>query len=554
MRKHLQTLGVALLLAPIMVLFLPAENSQGLSEALRWGPSELQRLFTSVWLALAAGTVACVAAFPLLPLLARERSMARPWVCLPLIVLATPPFLIASGLIALPARLASYGGARFVIPPVGTELPSGGISTILFGPVGCLFSYALAFWPIPFLVAGMLRKPFSRSAEFSVQLLAKRSWISHAGRKVFWQLDWPRLWPGYAAGGMLVTALVLGDSLVAEIHQMDTVMLDVSLNLAGQHDIAGSALSALPLTLLIFFVVFAMSYLLKRSGSWSQIAIGEDKGPTGLGGGDGDEATPASERFDIRPFLPLLVLTAVSLGVPLLSLSLGVHSWHSFLNGLRSNINYFKATLIYSLCAALVLVWLAARNGMRWAECYGPPGRGARLFTFAALLLVLLPEPLIAVGMARCATLAAKLFSLLGLAIDPRATRLMVIAGLVWRWLIIAAGLAWYIRLRLHRTILRALACGMTAKRSRICISWPESFLPLTAAFLLIVVLTSGDAVVTKFVMPPGGDSLAVVFYDLLHYGMDEQTAAAGLLLLVLPLVVLIVIGKIWNRAKEIQF
>ena len=543
MRRHASTFLAAFLLAPILMLFLSGSSIGAAAPPVVWSQDVWRRLLASILMALAAGAVATVLAVPLLPLLGRARSIARLWIVLPLVVLATPPYMIAAGLIALPTRLATVPGSRVL--PAGITQDVQGMADLFFGPVGCLISYGLAYWPVPFLLAAVLRRPFCRGAESAALMLSERGLGTGAGRMVFLVLDWPRLWPGLLCGGLLVVALALGDYLVVEIHQVNTLMLDVSVRLSGHLDTAGAARLAAPVVLCIALTTIGMAMIIRRSAGWIGEPIGEDVGEAEQ---DFDQAL---SRLSYTPFLVLVILTAISLGLPLLGMALGVGSVVPMFKALATHRPHFMNTLLYSLGTAIALIFIGARLGMHWSESRDPPGRGARLVTLVSVVLFLIPAPLVGVGLAQLLSEIALFFRTIGLPIDFRVTRTTVVAGLCWRWLAVGMGLAWLLERRLKRPVARALATGMVPQRVRQCISWPSSARPLSIAFMVIVVLASGEAVVTKFLMPPGGDGLAVVFYDLLHYGQDETTATAGLLLLSVPMLVLLIVGRIWRRTSE---
>jgi len=49
-------------------------------------------------------------------------------------------------------------------------------------------------------------------------------------------------------------------------------------------------------------------------------------------------------------------------------------------------------------------------------------------------------------------------------------------------------------------------------------------------------------------IRPPGGDTLAVQLFELLHYGAEELVAALAVILVVITLVPVGLMGLLWRR------
>lgn len=551
MRRFLPELTSLILLLPVLILFAPAGGNGGERVSAEYGLTMGWRLGASLGVACCAGIAAMVLSFPLLPIWARGQRRLQPWMGMPLVVMATPPFLIASGLIALPARLSTLGGGRLVIPPMGiASTLDGGVTDLFFGPVGCVVSYGLSYWPIPFLTAGLLRRPMRHGAESAAMMLVSNGFFSRSAWRLYWKLDWPRLWPGYCAGGVLTAMLSLSDFMIPELHQVQTLMLDIALRLNGHFDVNGAAKLALPIMVCIAGLAILLAWLIQRSASWRFSSLGEDI-PHPSRDAERTNSIHSNAGMTTVPFVLLTLLTGISLGLPFLGLVMGIRSYHLFSNGVRLHAPYFLNSLVYCFVTAGVLILIAAKLGMNWAESRKPPGRMARMLTITALFLFLIPAPLLGIGLAQLVTSISMNLQALGLPLDLRLSKLVVITAFVWRWLIVAFLLGWMLRTRLHPMVQRALTCGMVAPRIRSRLAWPMSALPLSMAFSVVLVLVSGEAVISNFVKPPGGDTLAAVFYDLLHYGQDEQTASAGLLLLLVPLLVLAFMKQIFRRMME---
>jgi len=75
----------------------------------------------------------------------------------------------------------------------------------------------------------------------------------------------------------------------------------------------------------------------------------------------------------------------------------------------------------------------------------------------------------------------------------------------------------------------------------------PSFLLPAIPAAAAAALFLWGDIAITILLYPPGGETLAVQYYNLLHYGNDPRTAAAGLLLLLTPATILLLAFAAWR-------
>ena len=79
----------------------------------------------------------------------------------------------------------------------------------------------------------------------------------------------------------------------------------------------------------------------------------------------------------------------------------------------------------------------------------------------------------------------------------------------------------------------------------------PAFWRPGCLATLLVTLVLWGDVGMTILLYPPGGDTLAVEYYNLLHYGSESRTAAIGLLLLLVPALALLAVFIVTSRAAS---
>jgi ABC-type Fe3+ transport system permease subunit len=64
----------------------------------------------------------------------------------------------------------------------------------------------------------------------------------------------------------------------------------------------------------------------------------------------------------------------------------------------------------------------------------------------------------------------------------------------------------------------------------------PHFLIPSVKSIAVISLLVWSDVAMTVLLHPPGGETLTVYYYNQLHYGSDSRTAAAGMLLMLVPM------------------
>lgn len=71
---------------------------------------------------------------------------------------------------------------------------------------------------------------------------------------------------------------------------------------------------------------------------------------------------------------------------------------------------------------------------------------------------------------------------------------------------------------------------------SRMTMVWPRFMLqPGLVAAGLVFLIAWGELAIPILMHPPGGDTLAMAYYNQLHFGSEPRTAAVGLLVMLLP-------------------
>ncbi|MGC9330120.1 MAG: hypothetical protein ACP5I1_20960, partial [Candidatus Hinthialibacter sp.] len=83
---------------------------------------------------------------------------------------------------------------------------------------------------------------------------------------------------------------------------------------------------------------------------------------------------------------------------------------------------------------------------------------------------------------------------------------------------------------------------------------FPALIRPALFAVVLTALLLWGDVAITILLHPPGGDTLAVEYFNLLHYGSEARTAAIGFMLLLGPSCVMAAVFAAAAFSRKIWF
>lgn len=213
--------------------------------------------------------------------------------------------------------------------------------------------------------------------------------------------------------------------------------------------------------------------------------------------------------------LACLVVT-LSLAVPLAQLAGDRRTWVEFLPALEAGQSAMFHSLLYAAGAAVLAValgtWLARVRSLGWMWFF-----------------FLVPGVLLGIG-------AVSAFNRPGLDWFSRSAAI-VVAALAVRHFALAHALARAAHQSLDRELVDAArvdgAAGLALFRHAV---WPQLATPLAAAAYVVYVLSLWDVESILLVVPPGGETLAVRVFNLLHYGHNSHVNALCLLLLLLAL------------------
>lgn len=224
-----------------------------------------------------------------------------------------------------------------------------------------------------------------------------------------------------------------------------------------------------------------------------------------------------------------LVLVGFSLGVPIWQLAGNPKTWREFLPALAAGHSAISHSLLFSgvsatvVVAAALLTWRMRLDSALWLPFFMPG--------------VLLGIALI------------WLFNRRGLSAIYQSAAIVFIA-----YAIRYAGLGWNAVARAIRSgdpSLMAMARleGANAWQTLRHIHWPQTASQVGAAWYVTYLLCLWDVETLVLIVPPGGESLSLRIFNLLHYGHNSQVNALCLLLLLLALLPLLA----WMAIQSIR-
>ena len=416
-----------------------------------------------------------------LALASAPRSVRGGLMALCVAVLALPSFLVTNCWIDL---LGVNGALRRWVPLEIFSLP------------GAVWILALLLWPISALgIFSAWQKLDAAHLELDPEL---------RGTNLLRFLLLPAAKSALVISGVITFALALNNFAVPAILQVKVFPAEVWVQFNTSLDAAAALRLSWPLilgpVLLIFFLRRGSVPWPRENGREVAAQLRRQLGPTWLG--------------------VSRVVTAVALGLsvlaPLAQIVFHARTWSEFLPALAAGQSALMHSVFYAVTAAVVTVGLGAllmrarRLGWLW-------------------LFFLVPGVLLGVG-------ALTAFNHPALFWFSRTSGI-VIALLAVRHLAVAHALTRAAHQALDTNLVDAArvngAAGFTLFRHAVL---PQMAGPLAAAGYVVFLLSLWDVETTLLVLPPGGETLAVRIFNLLHYGHNSHVNALCLILLLVAL------------------
>jgi ABC-type Fe3+ transport system permease subunit/sugar lactone lactonase YvrE len=396
-------------------------------------------------------------------------------------VLAMPPFLVMNCWLDL-------FGANGVLH---RWLPLN-----IFSLAGAVWVLALLLWPIPALAIWSAWQKLER-VHFEVDAALR-------GCRLLSYLLWPAAKANVVLSATVVFVLALNNFAVPTILQVKVFASEVWVKFNTNLD----ALAALEMSWPLLFAPICMLLFLRRA----------------------EVPWPRETQADIAPVLRRQLGTTflsasasivafilfVALAAPLAQLTITPRTWSEFLSAWTASRNAVINSLVYALGAAALAVAISlVLSRVR--------GLGSLWIFF------LIPGVLLGIG-------AITAFNRPGFEFFSR-TAAIVVAVLVVRYIAITRSIARAAFASVDREIIDAARLdGARGTRLFRCIVLPQIAPPIAAAAYLVYLLCLWDVETILLVIPPGGETLALRIFNLLHYGHNAHVNALCMLLLLLAI------------------
>jgi ABC-type Fe3+ transport system permease subunit len=399
--------------------------------------------------------------------------------------MALPPFLVVNCWI----ELLGENGSWHPWLPVNIYTLGGAIWTL-----------ALLNWPIAFLFAtAAWRRLEAAQLEVDARL---------EGRFLIRWLMLPMARTALAQSAILTLVLALNNFAVPAILQVKVFPAEVWVRFNTTFDYKSALALSWPLVLA---PVILMLCFRGGDNSWSW------------------QARPATARALRRQLGPgwyrggaasAIVLVGFSLGIPFWQLAGSRKTWDEFWPALRAGQSAIGHSLEFSIFSATMVIALAL---LTWRVKIGS----------ALWLPFFMPGVLLGIAL-------IWIFNRRGLNGIYQSIAIVILA-----YVIRYAALGWNIVARALRSGDAALLAmarleGANAWQTLRHVHWPQSSTQAAAAWYVTYLLCLWDVETLVLIVPPGGESLSLRIFNLLHYGHNPQVNALCLLLLVLALLPLL--------------
>ncbi len=381
---------------------------------------------------------------------------------------------------------------------------------------GAVWLLALLLWPITTF--------FTLGAWERLQTVHLHSDPQMRGARLVGGLLLPLARPALAQAAVLTFVIALNEFAVPAILQVKTWPAELWVNFNTTFDYAAALRVSLPM---VVFPAALLLWLSRRELGWPRVD---------------SPAEPDLFRQQLGPALAKLsagvtvLILGLSVALPLAELTTNARTWTELPGAMAAGSgaiwnSFWLAAVSATLCLVVGSMSLLG-------------GAFVKFVGWASWLPLLVPGVLLGIVIigAFNRPLIVAFYQSFG----------VVVLGFAVRYL----ALGWHGVAQAWRSLDRDLvdaarSCGARGGRLFASVIWPQAAPQLAAAWYVIYVLCLWDAETIVLIVPPGGETLALRIFNLLHYGHNAQVDALCLLLLALAIAPLAV-WKIGSRVLRL--
>ncbi len=445
-----------------------------------------------------------------------EAQWRNAFLALAIVALALPPFLVTNCWISL---LGETGALRSWLP------------FKIYSLGGTIWILTLMLWPITlFAVLAAWRR--LEAAQFECE-------PAMTGFALLRWLLLPVARGELALAGLLTFVLALNNFAVPAILQTKVLPDEMWVRFSTQFDTLGALKLSVPLVLA---PVLVLAWTARRGVSWPRVqgavSAGVIRRQLGL-----------AWRIGCSTLATLLCV--VSVGLPLGQVVSAQRTWAELPGAIAASAGAIWNSLWFVALAATVVVLVAQIGSLpyrRLATCLPTASRRYSILPVCATLTWLpffIPGVLIGIAL-------IKVFNRPVLAVFYQSAGIVLLAF-----------------------VIRYLALGWTAARQAVAsvdtdltdaarlegasrwqmfrlVIWPQIAPQMFAAWYVVYLLCLWDVESIVIIQPPGGETLALRIFNLLHYGYAAQVNALCIVLLGLAVLPLVLWG-VWKRTFNLQ-
>lgn len=401
-------------------------------------------------------------------------------------------------------------------------LSSSLLSEGIYSFGGAAFVLTLAYFPIAALLA-------EKALALSPYSLVETASVFGANRwQAYLYARWPYLRSAALSSGVILFLLTAAELGVPTILKVSVFTFEVFTQLSAFNDFSSATMFATPLTVAGVALVFFERQLLPNEEVQSDLV-------------EAGHQPSATTRYKLVSTMFLLACLAVAFGVPIGHMLSTAFERNALYEMGRVAVNPARATILYSVSAAVVTILLAGlfaatlRNGKPWRY---------RLSDSVLIVGFAVPGVILALGL---------LFGSHAFAPTASATVLVILA-LAARYATIS-----------YRTLVASYAQvpdefleaakveGATGIETLRFVVFPLLRVPLLVAFLIVFVLSVGEIGSTIMLYPPGGETLPIALYSIEANSPRSYVAAMALyevLLCVTPFLGLLIAYGVFRSAR----